>query len=199
MTAMRDRLENGRSPAPADFLAGAARPALAKIRSDQGRVSFKLVRLLQHIESHLFDPTLNIASLRKACRIRDNSVVIQFHLEVGLPPKAYLSHRRLETAARLLHQSDLRVWQIADLTGYSGLGVFSKAFSRWAGQRPNAFRRQMRGIDQREDPSDLVSPSLLQRAVAGELSTSDAKWLIEKLLEVYPDAKEAGAVEEKGN
>lgn len=178
-----------------DALAAAARGTFSRIRNDQKRASKKLRPLLRYIEANLFSPSLNVHRLKQACRIRDNSVTIKFHSEIGQPPKTYISSRRLETAARLLTQTNLLVWKIAELVGYSGLGVFSKAFNRWAGQRPNAFRRQMREVDQSEVPSGLVSPSFLRRAVAGELSTEDAKWLVAKLLEVYPEAQETnGAV-----
>lgn len=184
---MLEQAQDERLQTREDALSEAARITLARIRSDQQRASKRLRPLLRYIEANLFNPSLNVNRLKRDCGIRDNSVAIQFHSALGQAPKAYISSRRLETAARLIITTNFRVWEIGELIGYSNLGVFSKAFNRWAGQRPNAFRRQMRGIDQREVPSDLVSPSFLRRAVAGELSMVDAKWLMEKLLEVYPD------------
>lgn len=187
---MPDPITDRRILSLGDALADASRLALQRIRSDQEHASKRLLPLLLYIEEHLFHPSLNVNRLKQACRIRDNSIAIQFHREIGQSPKAYISSRRLETAARLIITTHLKIWEIAERVGYSNLGVFSKAFNRWAGQRPNAYRRQMREIDQMKVPSDSVSPGFLRRAVTGELSAREAKWLLERLTEMYPELRE---------
>ena len=171
---------------PEEAFARAAQPALNKVRRHKERISPKLQPLLDHIEHHLFDPTLNVAKLKQACRIRDNSIAIRFHKEVGLSPKVFLSQLRLETASRLLVHSELRVWQIGSLVGYSSLGVFSKAFHRWAGQRPNAYRRQIRSLDGQNLSSQWLQTDFLRRAIAGELEPEEAQALLLKLHSLYP-------------
>lgn len=171
-----------------DALADAARISYNRIRKDQLVASSKLLPLLRYIELNLFHPDLNVNHLKQACGIRDNSIAIHFHSEMGQSPKAYISSRRLETAARLLVMTRLRVWEIAELVGYSSLGVFSKAFNRWAGQRPNAFRRQMREIDRSDIPSELLSPGFLRRALTGNLTPQEAGRLLKRLATMYPRA-----------
>ena len=63
---------------------------------------------------------------------------------VGLAPRRYIEARRFEAACRLLEATDLRVWQISELLGYSSIQVFSRAFSRWSGQRQTLFRKKAR-------------------------------------------------------
>ncbi len=171
---------------PEDTLTMAAQPALDKVQRHKEQVSPKLLPLLDHLERHLFDPTLNVIRWKQACGIRDNSIAIQFHKEMGITPKAFISQLRLETATRLLLHSELRVWQIAHLIGYSSLGVFSKAFNRWAGQRPNAYRRQMRAIDGQNMPSQWLHADFLKRALAGELEPEEAQALLLELRKLYP-------------
>lgn len=171
---------------PEALLAKAAQPTLEKLRRHQQRVSPKLQPMLNYLEQHLFDPTLNVVRWRQACGIRDNSAAIQFHQEIGLPPKAFLSQLRLETSARLLMDSDLRLWQIAHLIGYSSLGVFSKAFHRWAGQRPNAYRRQVRSLDSQKKSPHWSQAEFLKRAITGELTADEAQELFTQLLSLYP-------------
>lgn len=48
---------------------------------------------------------------------------------------------RFRIAAALLRETDLSVQEIAARVGYSTPGSFARAFSRWAGQPPRAFRR----------------------------------------------------------
>lgn len=171
------------------LLERASEPALERIRRDRKRVPPRLQPLLEHLETHLFDPALNVSNLKRACGIRDNSIAILFHAEVGHSPKNYISDRRLETAARLLRDTGLRIWQIGELIGYSSLGVFSKAFNRWAGQRPKTYRRQIRrdlGSSQDPRPPLAIDDDILRRALTGKLEDPEAERLIRRLLELYP-------------
>lgn len=177
---------------PQEALQHAARRSLETIRRDMVRASFKILAMLQHLEGHLFDSDLNVRSLKEACGIRDNSIALVFHQELKLSPKAYITERRMETSGRLLIETNLHVWQVAELTGYSTLGVFSKAFNRWAGQRPRAYRLEMRRLSGQDLPTPLLNPEFLRRAVAGSLSAEEAKWLVGRLVELYPGAREDG-------
>ncbi len=169
-----------------ELLRSAMQPSLERIRRDRDRVSSRLRPLLEYIEQHLFDRRLNVQHLKQACGIRDNSIAILFHSQVGHSPKSYISERRLETASRLLRDTDIRVWRISEMVGYSGLGVFSKAFNRWAKQRPNAFRRQARDLACSQPPGPLPNDELMDRALAGSLSHQEASRLLQRLLEIYP-------------
>lgn len=166
----------------------AAAPALERIRRDRTDAPKRIQPLLEYLEQHLFDPSLNVNQLKAACGIRDNSIVIHFHSQIGQTPKAYISARRLETAARLLQGTDLRVWKISELVGYSGLGVFSKAFNRWAGQRPLSFRRRAKSSNRLADlPIQLPGSNddFLRQAIIGELEPGEVDRLIDHLRQLY--------------
>lgn len=60
---------------------------------------------------------------------------------VGEPPLRHLARRRLREAARLLRESDNRLAEIAGRVGYRAEAAFSRAFKRWAGVAPGAYRR----------------------------------------------------------
>ena len=166
------------------LLEEAAEPSLRRIRADRERVSDRLRPLLGHIAAQLFAPELNVESAKQACGIRDNSIAIVFHQEVSVPPKRYITQRRMETAARLLKSTPLKVWRIGDLIGYSGLGVFSRAFQRWAGVSPRTYRLQSQTEGTTQDP--LSDPAVVERALAGELAPVEAEALIRRLGELYP-------------
>lgn len=175
------------------MLERAARPSMETIASDCLKVSASIAVLLQHIGSHLFHPALNVAHMKRACGVHNNSVSIKFHQEVGVPPKTYITQRRLETGARLLRQTNLRVWRIAVLVGYTGLGVFSKAFNRWSKTRPSAYRKQVRSLDRELDQRTArFDEDHLRRACAGTLDAPEAKQLIEMLVERYPERETDG-------
>ena len=53
---------------------------------------------------------------------------------------ALVEQSRFEIAGALLRDTDLKVQEIAIRLGYSSPGGFSRAFARWAGCSPSAFR-----------------------------------------------------------
>lgn len=166
----------------------AAKEVTQRIRHDHRHASERIVQMLRYIEAHLFDRGLNVQTLLKACHMRDNSLAIRFHQELLEPPKAYITARRMETASRLLAETDFKIWQIGTVLGFSSLGVFSKAFARWAGERPLAFRyrHEIAAV-----APNFTNPELCRRALAGLLEPPDAERLIRLLQELYPDTVSA--------
>ncbi len=186
------------------LLASAAIESLERIRLDRARAPQRLKPLLAYIEDNLFDATLDVNQLKRSCGVRDNSVPIQFHSAVGRPPHGYIEDRRLETACRLLADTNLKIWQISELLGYSSIQVFSRAFSRWSGQRPTQFRKKARlnqkgghatngtvphKLNDKLDEHFFFGPEALRKALAGELSHVEAKALISRLLKLYPGCR----------
>ncbi len=185
------------------LLAEAASESVERIQLDRRKAPQRLKPLLAYIEENLFNPTLDVNQLKRSCGVRDNSVPIQFHSAVGRPPHGYIEDRRLETACRLLADTNLKIWQISELLGYSSIQVFSRAFSRWSGQRPTLFRKKARrGSEPERQESrprferrsrfdrSLVATESLRKALDGELPVEEAKTLIERLLALYPAAGE---------
>lgn len=179
-----------------ELLHTAAMQTLDRVRSDHENVPPRLKPMLAYIETHLFDPKLNVNRLKEACGIRDNSVAIHFHAAVGQPPHAYISQCRLETAARLLRDTELPIWKISELLGFSSIQVFSRAYYRWANQRPTTFRREARRrAQQGEEGKEAVNTSRPQseeywrRAMNGDLRDNEAAELIQRLLAIYPPGR----------
>lgn len=169
----------------------AAQEAFRRIRHDRERVSERIRQLLTYLEEHLFDPELNVRTLRRACGALDNSIAVRFHQEIGVTPKSYITARRMETATWLLGETDLKIWKIGAMLGYSSLGVFSKSFVRWAGERPSTFRRTHWNPEREFGFGGLArpaSPEMCQMALAGQLEWPEAERLIRRLHELYPDA-----------
>ena len=165
-----------------EFLREAARPSLERIRKDRQRISEHLVPVLEYLEQHVFVQGLDVNHLKRACGIRDGAFALHFSRDLGVPPKTYIAERRLETAEVLLTGTDLKVWRISELVGYSTLQVFSRAFLRWTGLRPSSYRDLRRGGEE----SFVYTSEFLRDAVLGELAASDAQSLIRHLLSQYP-------------
>jgi AraC-like DNA-binding protein len=177
------------------LLEAAAAPTRERIRRDHGRAPRQIQPLLAHIEEHLFDPDLDANRLKLACGVRDNTLPIRFHDALDLPPYGYIEDCRMEVACRLLADTELKVWQVAQLLGYSTLQVFSRAFHRWSGLRPTSYRRQCcRDYERRarRPPADAknepISWSTLRKAASGRLRREEADALARHLEELYPES-----------
>ena len=166
----------------------AAADSIERIKRDYQGASPKIKKILSYVQDHLFEAGLDATQVKKACGIGDNSVGIQFHSELGRPPYAYIEDRRLETAARLLAETDLKIWKIAELVGYSSIQAFSRSFLRWSGERPSNYRRRaekMRATRGGPPVKPWVTAENLSMAVRGELPPEQAWEIIDYLKRLY--------------
>jgi AraC-like DNA-binding protein len=72
---------------------------------------------------------------------------------VGLSYQEILESSRRETAEKCITQSALSIAEVAYMFGYSEPAAFHRAFKRWTGVTPQAFRRH-----QRQDAIRAESP-----------------------------------------
>jgi AraC-like DNA-binding protein len=63
---------------------------------------------------------------------------------VGEPPLQYLAKWRMTRAAQQLRDTDASIAEVAARVGYQSEASFHKAFKRWEGQGPGAYRRGSR-------------------------------------------------------
>jgi AraC-like DNA-binding protein len=84
----------------------------------------------------------------------------RFRALTGEPLGAYITRLRLDTAARLLKETEAPVARIAGEVGYRSEYAFNRAFARSRGQSPGRYRRAIRrqtpaerlGVDQHPTP-----------------------------------------------
>ncbi len=143
----------------------AAAPVLERIRRDRSQAPPRLVGFLAYLEEHIFDSGLSVSRIKEECGIGDNSLLMQFTSALGRTPWAYIEDRRLETACRLLTRSRLKIVRIAEILGYSSLQVFSRAFTRWSGERPSKYRGRGNLANPRPQPKAAPSAPLRRRPV----------------------------------
>ena len=137
-----------------DFLRRAATAAYERLDLDRGRANEELGRILDFIRRHLFDPRLDVNWMLASLRLSHN-VSSRFRTKMGVGPKRYIEHRRMETARCLLSDSDLEIREIGQLVGYRRFAAFSHAFKQRTGCRPKAYRD---AHPPRQQPSEPVEP-----------------------------------------
>lgn len=141
----------------------------------------------------MFDPRLDYEQLRHACQIRDHKTTSLFHETVGTPPAAYIRECRLQTAARLLRDSPLEVWIVAELVGYSSIQAFGRAFKRWSSLTPTRYRMRhassSAAVPTGRRPATRPSGGMVRQALIGELEDREATVLVQQLADLYVEPR----------
>jgi AraC-like DNA-binding protein len=105
---------------------------------------------LMHAEPHA---PWTVQLLAERVAMSRSSFSARFSDLVEEPPLTYLTRWRMSKASRLLHQSTASVGEVATRVGYDAEAAFSKAFKRWSGIAPGAYRRR------RDLPPSTTTPS----------------------------------------
>ena len=88
-----------------------------------------------------------VASLGKQVGMSRSAFADRFTALVGEPPLHYLARWRMARAAELLRGAETRVNEIATSVGYTSVPSFNKAFRKWQGATPSAFRAAERAVE----------------------------------------------------
>lgn len=103
---------------------------------------FKIEAILRFIqENYMYD--LNLTMLAERFHYHPSYFSELFKAKVGKSFIRYLTEVRMEKAVRLLRETSLGLWDIAELCGFSGPGYFSSKFKRMYGMSPTEFRQRM--------------------------------------------------------
>lgn len=92
------------------------------------------------VHARVADPW-TVASLAARVGLSRSAFAARFTELVGEPPLQYLARWRMSRAAELLRDTTDRVNEIAARVGYESVPSFNKAFRKWQGESPRAFRR----------------------------------------------------------
>jgi AraC-like DNA-binding protein len=92
---------------------------------------------------------LSLTKLAKAVNISPNYLSEKFKQVTGMNFVEYVARTRFEKACRLLRNADLRVSEIAFAVGFQSLSQFNRAFKKFSGESPSAYRAADR---ERESP-----------------------------------------------
>lgn len=149
----------------------AAAETMLRMAEDRGKAGVRIQAMVKYLEEHLFDPELDVQRLKRECGVTDHNIPSEFEKQLGRPPSRYIEDRRMETACRLLSHTELRIWEVGQLVGYSSVSSFSRAFSRWCGYRPSFWRRKHRPgefmAEDRTHRTDLMSLDTVAKILVG--------------------------------
>jgi len=87
---------------------------------------------------------ISLAELASECRLSRSYFARAFKQTTGEAPHRWLMRRRVETAKRMLLQSDLPLSEIALAVGFADQSHLTKVFSKTVGATPGAWRRGLK-------------------------------------------------------
>jgi transcriptional regulator GlxA family with amidase domain len=106
----------------------------------------RLGRVIAHAVEHASD-RVTLADLARAAAMTPSAFSRYFRRAAGVNPMAFVRHLRLEEAARLLRDTDLRVADIAGAVGFTTLTSFNRRFRERTGTTPRAYRRSLTRVE----------------------------------------------------
>lgn len=123
------------------FVAEAA-AYIARQRGEQGKSSIEKIK--KYIDTH-YTENINLKSI--AATFYMNSVYLGqlFRKTYGVYFNEYLLGLRVEEAKRLLRQSDMRMYEVADKVGFQNADYFVTQFEKLEKMTPTDYRNKMLG------------------------------------------------------
>jgi AraC family transcriptional regulator len=97
-------------------------------------------RVVEFIEEHLAED-ISLATLAVLVDLSVYHFARAFKQSFGVPPHRYHMGRRMVRARNLLQRSALSVTQISIQIGFRETSSFTRAYRKFAGVAPSAFRR----------------------------------------------------------
>jgi AraC-like DNA-binding protein len=109
-------------------------------REGGGLLPWQARRVADYIEEHLGTP-IRVSDLSALVHRTESHFSRVFKLTFGISPHAYVLHRRIDRAARLMIESTELLAEIALKCGFNDQAHFSKRFRQHMGATPAAWRR----------------------------------------------------------
>ena len=66
-----------------------------------------------------------------------------FKKRTGVTYQKYLTGIRIARAKKLLEETDLKLFEISEMVGYSDVNYFRRVFEKYEGVKPNEYRKQL--------------------------------------------------------
>jgi AraC family transcriptional regulator len=118
--------------------------------SERGLDDVRMRRVLEYIDEHL-EEAFTVADLATAANLSLFHFSRMFANKMGIPPRRFVSQRRLCAAKKMLSTGKYPLSEIAFRSGFSSQASFTRAFVRATKMTPGAFRQL--GIDGRMSPA----------------------------------------------
>ncbi|HOJ98907.1 MAG TPA: response regulator [Termitinemataceae bacterium] len=115
------------------------REAYLKIEERMSSFSKLVVRARRYIREHYRNPSLNLQEIAQYVGVSKNHLSWEYGRETGESLSSYIAKIRIEAAKQLLATTDLKIYEIAEQTGFENVETFCRVFKRITGTNPRKF------------------------------------------------------------
>ena len=98
-----------------------------------------VVRSRRYIREHFSDPLLSLKDIAVYNGVTKNHLSFEFARETGENVSDFLARIRIREAEKLILETNLKMYEIAEKTGYQNVETFSRAFKRITGKSPSRY------------------------------------------------------------
>lgn len=103
----------------------------------------RIKNMMRFIQAH-YTQELTIAHIAASISVSESECLRCFHATIGTTPIQYLRQLRVQKAAELLTESDLKIGDIGERCGFREMSYFTKTFRELKGCTPSAYRERKR-------------------------------------------------------
>lgn len=99
-----------------------------------------IMLITNYIESHYYENDLALDRIAKKYEVSSSYLSKLLKQEVGISFIDFLTNTRIKSAISLMKDPTIKLYEVAELIGYSNQYYFSKAFKRVIGKSPQEYR-----------------------------------------------------------
>ena len=124
------------------FLLSEYQPEPQKLPSEKTLLKGERTKLmLQYIQAH-YGEELNTAVIARSAMVSESECLRCFHSTIGTTPIQYVKQLRLQKAAELLINSEMKIGEIAMQSGFGDTSYFIKVYRESMGCTPGEYREK---------------------------------------------------------
>ncbi|OKP80494.1 AraC family transcriptional regulator [Paenibacillus helianthi] len=105
--------------------------------------SAKMREILQYIHKRFDEKGFTIPDIADHVSLNETYLCSLFKKQRGSTIKEYISSLRVEKAKELLLDKELKLYEVADRTGFTDANYFTTFFKKYAGCTPSEYRERM--------------------------------------------------------
>lgn len=98
---------------------------------------------LKFINEHLSDSSLNVNDVARHVYLSPGYFSLIFKTQTGETFSDYLIHLRIDKAKELIHNTNLKFYEVSYMVGYENVSHFNVIFKKYTGYTPSQYRRQV--------------------------------------------------------
>lgn len=114
------------------------------IINEQSQRSKRIIGRIKIVIQERYSDNITIQSLSEEFYLTPNYISLLFKQETGENFKEYLTMVRMEKAKTLMKDISLKLYEIAEATGYADPDYFTKVFKKYIGATPTEFRGKLK-------------------------------------------------------